>query len=504
MKWYFCSVIVPDTIGAKGLNIETPSPTSTDWKDMPKTKAKTVFVCDACGSESLKWEGRCSACEQWNTLVEVRQDKPDNRARSWVDASLASARELSEVSTKELPRIRLALNEVNRVLGGGIVPGSLTLISGEPGIGKSTLLLQMAADISNTKGTTLYVSGEESAAQVRMRADRLGISGQDLFVLAATDLETVLSQMESHKPVLVIVDSIQTVYDESLSSGVGSVSQIRECTRRLMEWAKAHDTPVILSGHVTKGGDIAGPRVLEHMVDVVLYIEGDPISSWRLLRTIKNRFGSTNEVGVFEMVNDGLLEVEDPSRTFLSERSEGAIGSVVISTMEGSRPLLVEIQALTSPSMLPTPRRVATGIDFNRLLLVCAVLTRRGGVPLSNQDIVVNVTGGVRVTEPAADLGLALAIASSMRNVPVASGTAAIGELGLTGEVRRVPQLERRIQEVARLGLKRCIIPGNSNQGPEQHGELKTVPARTLAEAINACIPRGQRQSDVNPFMPSE
>ncbi|MCH7745823.1 MAG: DNA repair protein RadA, partial [Chloroflexi bacterium] len=355
-----------------------------------------------------------------------------------------------------------------------------------------------------TKGTTLYVSGEESAAQVRMRADRLGISGRDLLVLAATDLETVLGQMESHKPVLVIVDSIQTVYDESLSSGVGSVSQIRECTRRLMEWAKAHDTPVILSGHVTKGGDIAGPRVLEHMVDVVLYIEGDPISSWRLLRTIKNRFGSTNEVGVFEMVNDGLLEVEDPSRTFLSERSEGAIGSIVISTMEGSRPLLVEIQALTSPSMLPTPRRVATGIDFNRLLLVCAVLTRRGGVPLSNQDIVVNVTGGVKVSEPAADLGLAIAIASSMRNVPVEAGIAAIGELGLTGEVRRVPQLERRIQEVARLGMTRCVIPGNSLQEPDAYGELKTVPARTLAEAINVCIPRGQRREDGSPFMPSE
>jgi DNA repair protein RadA/Sms len=471
---------------------------------MPKTKTKTVFVCDACGNESLKWEGRCSACEQWNTLVEIKRDKPDNRARSWIDASSASARELSEVSTKELPRIRLALNEVNRVMGGGIVPGSLTLISGEPGIGKSTLLLQIAADISNTKGTTLYVSGEESAAQVRMRADRLKISGHDLLVLAATDLETVLNQMESHKPVLAIVDSIQTVYDESLSSGVGSVSQIRECTRRLMEWAKAHDTPVILSGHVTKGGDIAGPRVLEHMVDVVLYIEGDPISSWRLLRTIKNRFGSTNEVGVFEMVNDGLLEVEDPSRTFLSERSEGAIGSIVISTMEGSRPLLVEIQALTSPSMLPTPRRVATGIDFNRLLLVCAVLTRRGGVPLSNQDIVVNVTGGVKVSEPAADLGLALAIASSMRNVPVGAGIAAIGELGLTGEVRRVPQLERRIQEVARLGMTRCVIPGNSHQGSDPQGELKTVPARTLSEAINACIPREQRRGDGNHFMPSE
>ncbi len=456
---------------------------------MPRSKAKTTFVCDACGNESLKWEGRCSACGEWNTLVERTQGRPDAHARPWLSAASTSARELAEVSTKELPRIRLALTEVNRVMGNGVVPGSLTLISGEPGIGKSTLLLQLAADVSSALGSTLYVSGEESAAQVKMRADRLGISGRDLFLLPATNLDTILSELESRRPALAIVDSIQTLFDESLSSGAGSMAQIRECTRRLMDWAKATNTPALLSGHVTKGGDIAGPRVLEHMVDVVLYMEGDPTSAWRLLRTIKNRFGSTNEVGVFEMAAEGLVEVKDPSRAFLAERSEGSIGSIIVSTMGGSRPLLVEIQALTSPSMLPAPRRVATGIDFNRLLLVCAVLSRRGGVPLANQDIVVNVTGGVKISEPAADLGLALAIASSMRNAPIAPGVAAIGELGLTGEVRMVPQLERRVQEVARLGLTSCVVPSSPRGERASPNGSTTLQVRTVSQAINAALP---------------
>ena len=457
---------------------------------MPRAHGKTVFVCDDCGNESPKWEGRCPACGEWNTLVEARRDRHDGRSASRLGTSAGPAQELSQVSTEALPRLQVSSTEVNRALGGGIVPGSLTLLAGEPGIGKSTLLLRLTADVSASRGKTLYVSGEESAAQVKMRADRLGISGQGLYLLAATGLNEVLGHLEEHRPALAVVDSIQTLYDDALSSEAGSVAQIRGCARALTEWAKAHDVPIILSGHVTKGGDIAGPRVLEHMVDVVLYMEGDPISSWRLLRTVKNRFGSTNEVGVFEMTGSGLRDVEDPSRAFLSERREGAVGSVIVSTLEGSRPLLVEVQALTTPSVLPTPRRVATGIEFNRLLLVCAVLTRRAGMPLSNQDIVVNVTGGLRVSEPAADLGLALAIGSSLRNAPLATGIAAIGEVGLSGEVRKVPQLDRRVREVARLGLTRCLVPGGATPELGFQESLETVPVNSLAEAVSQCIPR--------------
>ena len=459
---------------------------------MPRDREKSVFVCEGCGNESLRWEGRCPSCGKWNALVEMRRDRRDGRgSRAWHGASDANAQELSQVSAEELPRLLLSSGEVNRVLGGGIVPGSLALIAGDPGIGKSTLLLRLAADIASSVGESLYVSGEESAAQVKMRAERLGISGQNLFLLPSTDMDVVLTHLDERRPALAIVDSIQTLYDESVPSAAGSVAQIRECTRRLMEWAKAHDVPMILSGHVTKGGDIAGPRVLEHIVDVVLYMEGDPINSWRLLRTVKNRFGSANEVGVFEMTEKGLVEVEDPSRAFLSGRSEGAVGSTIVSTLEGSRPLLVEIQALTSPSMLPTPRRIATGIDFNRLLLVCAVLTRRVGISLANQDVVVNVTGGLKIGEPAADLGLALAIVSSLRNAPVDPEVAAVGEVGLSGEVRKVPQLDRRIREVARLGLRRCLVPGNPGPELSPPAGFEATPVASLTEAVNACIRRG-------------
>lgn len=463
---------------------------------MPRAKDRTVFVCDSCGNESPKWEGRCAACGQWNTLVEVRAGARPDRGTRWLGASSGPAQELSQVSTQQLPRLQTSSAEVNRVLGGGIVPGSLTLIAGDPGIGKSTLLLRLAADVAEANGKALYVSGEESAAQVKMRAERLGISGRNLYLLAATDLEEILANQQELAPALTVVDSVQTVYDPSLAPEAGSVAQIRECARRLMGWAKSGGVPLVLSGHVTKGGDIAGPRVLEHMVDVVLYMEGDPISSWRLLRTVKNRFGSANEVGVFEMTGSGLVDVEDPSKAFLSERRPGAIGSVIVSTLEGSRPLLVEVQALTTPSVLPTPRRVATGLDFNRLLLICAVLTRRVGLPLSNQDVVVNVTGGLRVSEPAADLGIALAISSSLRNTPLEPDVAAIGEVGLSGEVRRVPQLDRRVKEAARLGLRRCLIPGGASRELGSQGGAETIPVDSLAEAVNSCLPRQRRQAD--------
>ena len=458
---------------------------------MARARERTVFVCNACGDESVRWEGRCPGCGEWNSLVEARRGARGPSVGSWTVNDDTAPVELAKVSVDALPRLRLSSPEVNRVLGGGIVPGSLTLLAGDPGIGKSTLLLRLAADVCGQERTALYVCGEESASQIKMRADRLGIAGEGLYILPSTDLDDVLRYLEEAKPSLAIVDSIQTLYDRSLPSGAGTVAQIRECTRRLIEWAKSHAVPIVLSGHVTKGGDIAGPRVLEHMVDAVLYMEGDPISSWRLLRTVKNRFGSTNEVGVLEMTGLGLIDVPDPSRAFLSERRSGAVGSVIVATMEGTRPILAEIQALTTPSTLPTPRRVATGLDFNRLLLVCAVLTRRAGMRLADQDVVVNVTGGLRINEPAADLGLALALASSVRNTPLQGcTTAAVGEIGLGGEVRRVPQLGRRIQEVGRLGIERCIVPRSAGDEYGATEECRPTPVETVAEAIDACVPR--------------
>ena len=450
-------------------------------------KSRTVYVCDSCGAESPKWEGRCPSCGQWNTLAEFKHGARDSR--HWTGAS-APAVELSEVQADDVPRVSVGSQELNRVLGGGIVPGSVTLVAGDPGIGKSTLLLRLASDAARILGQCLYVTGEESASQIRMRADRLGLPGKGLYILQATDLAEIRAELATRRPPLVVVDSIQTLSDGASSSSPGSSTQIRECTRALLEWAKSEGAPVVITGHVTKGGDIAGPRVLEHMVDVVLYMEGDPISSWRLLRSAKNRFGSTNELGVFEMRSEGLVDVPDPSQVFLGERRKDAVGSVVVATIEGTRPLLVEVQALTNPSLLPAPRRVATGVDFNRLLLVCAVLTRRTGISLADQDVVVSVTGGLRVSEPAADLGIALAVASSMRNAPIPSGLVAFGEIGLAGEIRAVPQAERRIAEAERLGLTRHVSAHPSGNGA---GAGRSV--GTLGEALSYAIPRSPRRT---------
>jgi DNA repair protein RadA/Sms len=414
------------------------------------------------------------------------------RARSWTGAAPAEAIELSQVTMDCTSRLRVSSQEVNRAFGGGIVPGSLTLIAGDPGIGKSTLLLRIAADAA-AGGTTLYVSGEESPAQVRMRADRMSISGDGLFLLGATQLDEVLGHLDRRRPSVAVVDSVQTLYDTSVSSEPGGVAQTSECTRRLLEWAKSTGVPVLLSGHVTKGGQIAGPRLLEHMVDVVLYMEGETVGSYRLLRTVKNRFGSTNEIGVFEMTSEGLRDVLDPSMAFLADRRPDAVGSVIVSAMEGSRPLLVEVQALTAPTALPTPRRVATGVDHSRLLLVCAVLSRRVGLPLSNQDVLVNVAGGLRVGEPAVDLGIALAIVSSFRDEGLGPDLAAVGEVGLSGEVRAVPQLERRIGEVERLGLGRCLVPETPGGG-DGVGSLRTIRVDSLTKALSVSLgPRGRR-----------
>ncbi len=448
-------------------------------------KGRKVFVCQQCGRESVKWLGRCPGCESWNTFVETLIRAPSSVSR----LPSSAPQELSQIATEAFPRITLPLTEFDRVLGGGMVPGSLVLIGGDPGIGKSTLLLQVSAMIAQQGGRVLYVSGEESAQQVRLRADRLGLGGERLFVLPETNLEVVLERVDQASPDLVIVDSIQTVYLDELGSAPGSVGQIRECTMRLMQWAKVAGVPALLSGHVTKDGAIAGPRVLEHIVDVVLYLEGEPFSAYRLLRSVKNRFGSTNEVGIFEMGGQGLVEVSNPSEVFLSQRAREAIGSAVVPTLEGSRPLLVEIQALASATSFGLPRRTANGIDFNRLLLIAAVLTKRVGLALGGQDIIVNVVGGLRVNEPAADLGIALAIASSLRSAPIDPGLLAIGELGLSGELRAVAQTERRLAEAAKMGFNRCLLPKATRAAAPQGVELIAV--ESLREALRVALKKG-------------
>ncbi len=445
------------------------------------TRARTVFVCQNCGNESLKWLGRCPVCNEWNSYVEKVLGPASTRPQ-------ATAQELSQVSTEQLPRLVLPFSEFNRVLGGGIVPGSLVLIGGDPGIGKSTLLLQAAGAVAAKNRGVLYVSGEESVNQIRLRAERLGLLGEGLYLLPETAVENILGSAEEIAPQLMVIDSIQTVYREGLPSGAGSVGQVRECTLRLMQWAKSSGTPVLLVGHVTKDGTIAGPHVLEHIVDVVLYLEGERFSSYRLLRGVKNRFGSINEVGIFEMREQGLVEVPNPSEAFLSQRAEGAIGSVIVPTLEGTRPLLVEIQALTSPSSFGLPRRTANGVDYNRLLLLCAVLTRRAGVSLSNQDVIVNVVGGLKISEPAADLGIALAIGSSFRGVRVNQNMVALGEVGLSGELRPVSQLERRLAEAAKLGFKSCLLPATGKAGLSSLPQIEIIAADSLSQALKRAL----------------
>lgn len=401
---------------------------------------------------------------------------------------------LGDVSGERQPRLAFRSGELTRVLGGGLVQGSVILVAGDPGIGKSTLLLDAASDVAR-EGKALYVTGEESPEQVRLRADRLEVDADDLYLLPTTSLSVILARLDAMKPSLVVVDSIQTVFHEDLSSEAGGASQIRECARQLTQWAKLSGASVILAGHVTKSGDIAGPRVLEHVVDVVLHIEGDPVSSFRLLRSIKNRFGSTNEVGVFEMTEKGMRDVPDPSAHLLAQNTGHLVGSVIVPAVEGSRAVLVEVQALTNPSLLPTPRRVASGVDYNRMLLICAVLTRRAGISLASQDVIVNVAGGMRIAEPAADLAIALAVVSSVRDAPLEHKLAAFGELGLSGEIRSVSQVDRRVREVARLGLKTCLAPLNRSETsvPQSYNDIRVAPVTTLREAIRIGMGRPER-----------
>ena len=453
-----------------------------------KSRTKTVFVCQQCGKESLKWLGRCPNCQEWNTFVETAVITSAASSRSI--SPISPPQELSQVVLDAEDRFPLALSEFNRVLGGGVVPGSMVLIGGEPGIGKSTLLLQVSALAAQTRGKVVYVSGEETLHQIKLRSQRLGVKGDNLYLLAETDLEGILSQVEELSPSLVVVDSIQTVYFSELDGAPGSITQVRECTQRLMRWAKSSAVPIFIAGHVTKDGSIAGPRVLEHIVDVVLYLEGEPFSSYRLLRCVKNRYGSTNEVGVFEMKKEGLIEVDNPSQAFLSRRQGDLVGSAVVPTLEGSRPLLVEIQALTNPTSFGLPRRTANGVEFGRLLLIVAVLSRRVGLKLGNQDVIANVTGGLRIGEPAADLGIALAIASSFRDRGVDPALMAVGEVGLSGELRAVAQLDRRVSEAARLGFKRCLVPKSGTKVSAKNIEL--IPVSTLKEAVRVGLVRGK------------
>lgn len=469
---------------------------------MPKTKI--AFACQECGAESAKWLGRCPDCGAWNSYVEEARipataraaaagQQADTRGR----AGAGGPERLVDVSLQDSLRIPSGMGELDRVLGGGIVPGSLVLIGGDPGIGKSTLLLQAAANVAAGGSTVLYVSGEESARQVRLRAERLSSVSDSLYVLAETSLDAALAHVERLNPALVIVDSIQTAYLEDVASSPGNVAQLRECTLRLMNVAKARELPIFLVGHVTKEGNIAGPRVLEHIVDCVLYLEGERFYSYRLLRAAKNRFGSTNEVGVFEMDQGGMKEVANPSAAFLSERAVSSSGSAVTVPLEGTRALLVEVQALVAGTAFGAPRRTAVGIDHNRLALLTAVLAKRLGLPLGSQDVYVNVVAGLKVPEPSIDLGVALAIGSSARDVPIDPGLVAVGEIGLAGELRVVSQIERRLSEAARLGFERAIVPagdyrrltsGEGTGAGARYGGLTLHGASSVGEAFEIAL----------------
>jgi DNA repair protein RadA/Sms len=454
---------------------------------MARSSTKSSFVCQQCGYVSPTMLGRCPTCRTWDSLVETIT--PGDSRPSRKPASLAEPVALGSLQANGTTRLPVSIEEFNRVLGGGFVPGSLVLLGGDPGIGKSTLVLQAAADIARTGRTVLYVSGEESAEQIKLRAERTAVDHDSLMVLCETDITAVVATADEMRPALLVIDSVQTMSSTELESAPGSVAQVRESAATVMTWAKATATPVVLIGHVTKEGAIAGPRVLEHLVDAVLYLEGDRYHQFRILRGVKNRFGSTNEIGVFEMDTTGLIEVRHPSEAFVGDRNGNSAGSVVTVTLEGTRPILIEIQALVANSALDTPRRVVSGVDLNRMHLLAAVLQKRAGLSLAGQDIFANVIGGLRIDEPAIDLAIALAIASSLKERPVEERTVAIGEIGLSGEIRAVGQLERRLHEAARLGFRRAIVPANlGRRAGELPGGIEVLRAATVREAVTLAL----------------
>jgi len=450
------------------------------------SKVRSVFVCQACGFESSKWLGRCPDCGEWNSLVEERQEvAPSGRGRQATLGLDGGGRPKAYdlVDLAETPRISAGIDEFDRVLGGGLVPGSMVLIGGEPGIGKSTLLLQVSHLLGRVGGAVLYVSGEESERQIKMRGERLGISGGGLFLMSETSLERILAEVENVKPATLVVDSVQTIYSSKFPSAPGSISQVREVATQLLFLAKGRGITVFLIGHVTKDGSLAGPKSLEHIVDTVLYFEGDKHQHHRIVRAVKNRFGAVSEMGVFEMTGAGLEPVPNPSALFLAERLAGSPGSAVLATLEGSRPMMVEVQALVSPTSFGTPRRMSLGIDPNRTTLLLAVLEKRVGLELLGDDVFVSVAGGLEIDEPAADLGVAAAVASSFRNRPLPPHTALFGEVGLAGEVRGASQAALRVREAAQMGFTRVILPARNI--PSDAPEIELVGVSTLEEALD-------------------
>ena len=444
-------------------------------------KAKTIFVCNSCGYESAKWLGKCPGCNSWNSFFEEKITTAISGKNK--EKKSVSPIKLKDVENKKTARTSTGIGELDRVLGGGLVDGSLVLLGGEPGIGKSTLILQICNNIK-TDGKILYVSGEESAEQIKIRADRLNVNNENLMFLAQTDIDLIQEAIDSLNPSLVIIDSVQTIYSDDITSAPGSISQVREITARIMKMCKENSITTIIIGHVTKDGNIAGPRVLEHMVDTVLYLEGERYFSYRMLRGVKNRFGSTNEIGMFEMQNEGMVEIKNPSSILLSERDGNPAGSIVVSSIEGTRALMIELQALVTQSVFGLPRRTANGIDYNRLTLLIAVLEKKAGFPLGNQDVYLNVVGGIKINEPAIDLGIILAAASSFKNVSIPKNVVAIGEVGLTGEVRAVNLIEKRIKEAEKLGFKKCIISENNKKLLKEKFNLDIIGVNNIVEAM--------------------
>ena len=448
-------------------------------------KNQTVFVCSNCGNESPKWLGKCPACNSWNTFYEEKI--VTSKVSGEKKAVSAEVKKLNSVEIEKYSRYKTGYEELDRVLGGGLVQGSLVLLGGEPGIGKSTLILQICDKIK-VNGSVLYISGEESATQIKMRADRLNINNENILFLGETCIETIENTLESVKPDFIIIDSIQTMYSEQLQAAAGSVSQVREITARIMQMCKRKNITTILIGHVTKDGNIAGPRVLEHMVDTVLYLEGERYFSYRILRGVKNRFGSTNEVGLFEMRGEGLCEIENPSEILISERDGNPSGSVIVASLEGTRPMLIEIQALLAPTAFGMPRRTGIGVDYNRMALLMAVLEKRAGLHISNYDAYINVVSGIKIDEPAVDLGIALAIASNFKNVPLPKDLVVVGEIGLTGEIRSVNSLEKRVKEAEKMGFKTFVVPeSGKKQIKYKTTSINVIGVKTISEALRVC-----------------